>query len=164
MHKIYVLHMYSIINEVGNTNFRMLLMSYFISPLSLSLSPTTFWSRKSVFVSVALSFRCLFPLNPGPLQTVVVTYSRLVSLIPHNLYYQLVSSIIWHLSIAWTSISTLLVTLTMYMYVVNQSLASTCTILMMLPYSQKYWWELNLGVGPQITIVKILADLNLAVQ
>ena len=33
-----------------------------------------------------------------------------------------------------------------------------------LPYSQKYWQELNLAIGPQIVIVKILADLNLAVR
>ena len=33
-----------------------------------------------------------------------------------------------------------------------------------IPYSQKYWWELNLAVEPQITISKILADLNLAVR
>ena len=37
---------------------------------------------------------------------------------------------------------------------------STCNII---PYSQKYWWELKLAVGPQIAIAKILADLNLAV-
>ena len=30
-------------------------------------------------------------------------------------------------------------------------------------YSRKYWQELNLAVGPQIAIAKILADLNLAV-
>ena len=30
-------------------------------------------------------------------------------------------------------------------------------------YSQKYWQKLNLAVGLQITIAKILADLNLAV-
>ena len=30
-----------------------------------------------------------------------------------------------------------------------------------IPYSWKYWRELNLVVGPQITIAKILADLNL---
>ena len=32
-----------------------------------------------------------------------------------------------------------------------------------IPYSRKYWQELKLVVGPQIAIVKILADLNLAV-
>ena len=32
------------------------------------------------------------------------------------------------------------------------------------PYSRKYWWELNLVVGPQIAIAKILADLNLVVR
>ena len=31
------------------------------------------------------------------------------------------------------------------------------------PYSWKYWRELNLAVGPNITIEKILAYLNLAV-
>ena len=29
-------------------------------------------------------------------------------------------------------------------------------------YSGKYWRELNLAVEPQITIAKVLADLNLA--
>ena len=29
--------------------------------------------------------------------------------------------------------------------------------------SQKYWWELNLVVGSQITFARILVDLNLAV-
>ena len=29
-------------------------------------------------------------------------------------------------------------------------------------YNRKYWRELNLAVGPQIAIAKILADLNLA--
>ena len=33
-----------------------------------------------------------------------------------------------------------------------------------LPYSQKYWWELNLVVGPQIAIAKILADFYLVGQ
>ena len=33
-----------------------------------------------------------------------------------------------------------------------------------LPYSQKYWWELNLVVEPKITIARILVDLNLAVR
>ena len=33
-----------------------------------------------------------------------------------------------------------------------------------LPYSRKYWRELNLAVGLQIAIAKILADLNLAVR
>ena len=33
-----------------------------------------------------------------------------------------------------------------------------------LPYSLKYWWELNLAVEPNITITRILADLNLAVR
>ena len=32
------------------------------------------------------------------------------------------------------------------------------------PYSRKYWQELNLVVEPKITIARILADLNLAVQ
>ena len=32
-----------------------------------------------------------------------------------------------------------------------------------IPYSQKYWRELNLAVEPKITIARILADLNLAV-
>ena len=32
-----------------------------------------------------------------------------------------------------------------------------------LPYSQKYWWELNLVVEPKIAIAKILPDLNLVV-
>ena len=33
-----------------------------------------------------------------------------------------------------------------------------------LPYSWKYWRELNLVVEPKITIARILADLNLAVR
>ena len=33
---------------------------------------------------------------------------------------------------------------------------------MLLPYSWKYWWELNLAVEPKIAIARILADLNLA--
>ena len=32
-----------------------------------------------------------------------------------------------------------------------------------IPYSQKYWQELNLAVEPKIAIARILADLNLAV-
>ena len=32
------------------------------------------------------------------------------------------------------------------------------------PYSWKYWWELNLVVESKIAIVRILVDLNLAVQ
>ena len=35
---------------------------------------------------------------------------------------------------------------------------------MNVPYSQKYWQELNLAVEPKIAIVRILADLYLAVQ
>jgi hypothetical protein len=31
-----------------------------------------------------------------------------------------------------------------------------------LPYSRKYWRELNLAVEPKIAIVRILSDLNLA--
>ena len=33
-----------------------------------------------------------------------------------------------------------------------------------MPYSRKYWRELNLVVEPKITIARILADLNLAVR
>ena len=33
-----------------------------------------------------------------------------------------------------------------------------------IPYSRKYWRELNLAVEPKIAIARILADLNLAVQ
>ena len=33
-----------------------------------------------------------------------------------------------------------------------------------IPYSQKYWWELNLAVEPKIAIARILEDLNLVVQ
>ena len=33
-----------------------------------------------------------------------------------------------------------------------------------IPYSRKYWWELNLTVEPKIAIVRVLADLNLAVR
>ena len=35
---------------------------------------------------------------------------------------------------------------------------------MIIPYSQKYWLELNLAIEPKITIARILADLNLVVQ
>ena len=31
---------------------------------------------------------------------------------------------------------------------------------MPIPYSRKYWQELNLAVGPKIAIAKMLADLN----
>ena len=37
-------------------------------------------------------------------------------------------------------------------------------VMAIIPYSRKYWQELNLGVGSQIAIVNILADLNLAVR
>ena len=33
-----------------------------------------------------------------------------------------------------------------------------------IPYSQKYWHELNLAVKPKIAIARILEDLKLAVQ
>ena len=33
-----------------------------------------------------------------------------------------------------------------------------------IPYSWKYWWELNLAVGSQIATANVLADLNLAVR
>ena len=33
-----------------------------------------------------------------------------------------------------------------------------------IPYSWKYWRELNLAVEPKIAIARILADLNLAVR
>ena len=33
-----------------------------------------------------------------------------------------------------------------------------------IPYSRKYWQELNLAVGSQIAIAMILADFNLVVQ
>ena len=33
-----------------------------------------------------------------------------------------------------------------------------------IPYSRKYWRELNLVVGSQIAIAKALADFNLAVR
>jgi hypothetical protein len=42
----------------------------------------------------------------------------------------------------------------------NNRLSKTCRI----PYSRKYWRELNLAVEPKIAIARILADLNLAVQ
>ena len=32
-----------------------------------------------------------------------------------------------------------------------------------IPYSRKYWRELNLAVEPKIAIARILADFNLAV-
>ena len=34
---------------------------------------------------------------------------------------------------------------------------------LLIPYSRKYWQELNLAVEPKIVITRILADLNLAV-
>ena len=33
-----------------------------------------------------------------------------------------------------------------------------------IPYSRKYWWALNLAVEPKIAIERILADLNLVVR
>ena len=33
-----------------------------------------------------------------------------------------------------------------------------------IPYSRKYWWELNLAVGSQMAIAKVLANFNLAVR
>ena len=30
-----------------------------------------------------------------------------------------------------------------------------------LPYSQKYWWELNLADWPQLALTQKLADFNL---
>ena len=33
-----------------------------------------------------------------------------------------------------------------------------------IPYSRKYWRELNLTVGSQMAIAKVLADSNLAVR
>ena len=36
--------------------------------------------------------------------------------------------------------------------------------LIILPYSWKYWRELNLAVEPKIAIARILVDLNLAVR
>ena len=33
-----------------------------------------------------------------------------------------------------------------------------------LPYSRKYWRELNLAIEPKLAIARILADLNLAVR
>ena len=38
------------------------------------------------------------------------------------------------------------------------------TMLQSLPYSRKYWWELNLAVGSKIDISNVLANLNLAIQ
>ena len=39
-----------------------------------------------------------------------------------------------------------------------------CKSGIIIPYSWKYWWELNLVVEPKIAIARILADLNLAVR
>ena len=36
--------------------------------------------------------------------------------------------------------------------------------LKVVPYSRKYWRELNLAVGSQMAIAKVLADLNLAIR
>ena len=33
-----------------------------------------------------------------------------------------------------------------------------------IPYSRKYWRELNLAVEPKIAIARILVDLNLAIR
>ena len=35
-----------------------------------------------------------------------------------------------------------------------------CVMIIILPYSWKYWRALNLAVEPQIAIRRILADLN----
>ena len=43
------------------------------------------------------------------------------------------------------------------------SLPSQKTNHCLLPYSRKYWEELNLAIEPKIDITRILADLNLAV-
>ena len=48
----------------------------------------------------------------------------------------------------------------LYRTVLHCRIYALCYVL----YSRKYWWELNLVVGPQIAIAKILADLNLAVR
>ena len=39
-----------------------------------------------------------------------------------------------------------------------------CMMLYKVPYSRKYWRELNLAVEPKIAIGRILADFNLVVQ
>ena len=39
-----------------------------------------------------------------------------------------------------------------------------CSASLCIPYSQKYWRELNLVGEPKIAIARILADLNLVVQ
>ena len=44
-------------------------------------------------------------------------------------------------------------------YVVHVHIMCTC-----IPYSRKYWRELNLVVEPKITIARIFADLSLAVR
>ena len=43
----------------------------------------------------------------------------------------------------------------------NLMYVMTCSYI---PYSRKYWRELNLAVGSPIAIANILADLNLAVR
>ena len=49
----------------------------------------------------------------------------------------------------------------------NALIISSChsvtIIILLLPYSRKYWWEINLAVEPKIAIARILADLNLVV-
>ena len=35
---------------------------------------------------------------------------------------------------------------------------------LLIPYSRKYWRELKLAVEPKIAIIRILADLNLAIR
>ena len=53
--------------------------------------------------------------------------------------------------------------LALYMWLCNcDSILSV--IILLLPYSRKYWQELNLAVEPKIAIARILADLNLAVR
>ena len=44
------------------------------------------------------------------------------------------------------------------------NLLVVATVFIGLPYSRKYWRALNLAVEPKITVARILADLNLAVQ
>ena len=44
------------------------------------------------------------------------------------------------------------------------NLLMVATVFIGLPYSQKYWWALNLAVKPKIAVARLLADLNLAVR
>ena len=49
-------------------------------------------------------------------------------------------------------------------YLTRKKEAKISYFYLFLPYSRKYWWELNLAVEPKIAIARILADLNSTVR